>query len=81
MHHLRLYPRGKRVSGLQMTCILYVDIQLLLPGQDAGIDLAMECELAKDQKRALISVLKESSAPAFCILKLGHQTCVASGTS
>ena len=30
-----------------MVCILYVGVQLLLPGQDAGIDFAREYELAK----------------------------------
>jgi hypothetical protein len=47
MHQLRLYPGGSKVSALQVACILYVGIQLLLPGQDAGIDLAREYELAK----------------------------------
>ena len=35
------------VSALQAACILYVGLQLLLPGQDAGIDLAREYELAR----------------------------------
>ena len=35
------------VSALQVVCILYVGIQLLLPGQDAGIDFAREYELPK----------------------------------
>ena len=48
MHQLRLYPGGSNVSALQVACILYVGIQLLLPGQDAGNDLAKEYELAKD---------------------------------
>jgi len=30
-----------------VVCILYVGVQLLLPGQDAGIDFAREYELAK----------------------------------
>jgi hypothetical protein len=38
IHHL---------SALQVVCILYVGVQLLLPGQDAGIDFAREYELAK----------------------------------
>jgi hypothetical protein len=46
-HHLRHYKGGRTVSALQAACILYVGIQLLLPGQDAGIDLAREYELAK----------------------------------
>lgn len=47
MHELRLYPGGSKVSALQVACILYVGMQRLLPGQDAGIDLAKEYELAK----------------------------------
>jgi len=47
MHQLRLYPGGSKVSALQVACILYVGVQILLPGQDAGIDLAREYELAK----------------------------------
>jgi hypothetical protein len=35
------------VSALQAACILYVGVQLLLPGQDAGIDLGSEYEMAK----------------------------------
>lgn len=46
-HHLRLYQGGVTVSALQVACILYVGVQLVLPGQDAGIDLAREYELAK----------------------------------
>jgi hypothetical protein len=38
---------GTSVSALQAACILYVGVQLLLPGQDAGIDLGMEYEMAK----------------------------------
>ena len=38
---------GTRVSSLQAACILYVGVQLLLPGQDAGIDLGREYEMAK----------------------------------
>ena len=37
------------LSALQVVCILYVGMQLLLPGQDAGIDFAREYELAKDE--------------------------------
>ncbi len=43
-----LYLGGSKVSALQVACILYAGIQLLLPGQDAGIDLARKNELAKD---------------------------------
>jgi hypothetical protein len=35
-HQLRLYQGGATVSALQVACILYVGVQLLLPGQDAG---------------------------------------------
>ena len=47
LHQLRLYDGGATVSALQVACILYVGVQLLLPGQDAGIDLAREYALAK----------------------------------
>jgi hypothetical protein len=46
-HHLRHYKGGRTVSALQAACILYVGIQLLLPGQDAGIDLAREYAMAR----------------------------------
>ena len=46
-HHLQHYRGGSSVSGLQAACILFVGMQLLLPGQDAGIDFAREYELAK----------------------------------
>jgi hypothetical protein len=51
-HHLRLYQGGVTVSAMQVACILYVGVQLLLPGQDAGIDFAREYELAKGMARA-----------------------------
>ena len=38
---------GTSVSALQVACILYVGVQRLLPGQDAGIDLGREYEIAK----------------------------------
>jgi len=38
-HHLQHYRGGATVSALQVVCILHVGMQLLLPGQDAGIDL------------------------------------------
>jgi hypothetical protein len=34
-------------TALQAACILYVGIQLLLPGEDAGIDLGREYEMAR----------------------------------
>ena len=46
-HLLQHYRGGCNVSALQVICILNVGIQLLLPGQDAGIDFAREYELAK----------------------------------
>jgi tetratricopeptide (TPR) repeat protein len=46
-HHLRHYKGGRTVSALQAACILYVGIQLLLPGEDAGIDLGREYEMAR----------------------------------
>jgi hypothetical protein len=45
--HLRHYRGGRTVSALQAACILYVGIQLLLPGEDAGIDLGREYEMAQ----------------------------------
>jgi tetratricopeptide (TPR) repeat protein len=47
IHHLQHYRGGTTVSALQVVCILYVGVQLLLPGQDAGIDFAREYELAE----------------------------------
>ena len=46
-HQLRLYQGGSPISALHAVCVYYVGVQLLLPGQDAGIDLAREWELAK----------------------------------
>jgi hypothetical protein len=46
-HQLRHYQGGSTVSALQAACIYYAGIQLLLPGQDAGIDLAREYALAQ----------------------------------
>ena len=46
-HHLKHYRGGSTVSGLQVACNLYVGVQLLLPGQDAGIDLAREYEMSR----------------------------------
>ena len=47
MHQLRLYKEGATISALQVACVYYVGVQLLLPGQDAGIDLTREYELAR----------------------------------
>jgi len=46
-HHLQKFCGGTTISALQVVCILYVGVQLLLPGQDAGIDFDREYELAK----------------------------------
>ena len=47
-HQLQHYRGGSTVSVvLQAACILYVGVQLLLPGQDAGIDFGREYEMAK----------------------------------
>ncbi len=46
-HQLRHYRGGSTVSALQVACILYAGVQLLLPGEDAGIDLGREYSLAK----------------------------------
>ncbi len=45
-HTLSRYQGGSTVSALQAACVYYVGIQLLLPGQDAGIDLGREYTLA-----------------------------------
>jgi hypothetical protein len=47
MHQLRLYQGGATISALQVACVNDVGVQLLLPGQDVGIDFAREHELAK----------------------------------
>jgi tetratricopeptide (TPR) repeat protein len=46
-HRLRHYQGGSTMSALQAAYNYYVGIQLLLPGQDAGIDLAREYALAQ----------------------------------
>ncbi len=46
-HYLRHCKGGSTVSALQAACIHCVGIQLLLPGQDAGIDLARKYALAQ----------------------------------
>ena len=47
MHELRQYQGGATISALQVACVYYVGVQLLVPGQDAGIDFAREYELAE----------------------------------
>ncbi len=46
-HHLRIYQGEPTVSALQAACVLYVGVQLLLPGEGAGIDLGREYEIAR----------------------------------
>ena len=45
-HTLNRYGGGSTVSALQAACIYYVGVQLLLPGQDPGLDLGREYGLA-----------------------------------
>ena len=45
--NLRLYRGGRTVSALQAACILYAGVQLLLPGEDAGIAPGREYEIAR----------------------------------
>lgn len=46
-HHLNEYRGGSTVSALQVACIVYAGVRLLLPGQDAGLDFEKEYELAQ----------------------------------
>ena len=46
-HSLRHYRGGSTVSALQVACLYYVGVQLLLPGQDPGLDLGREYGLAR----------------------------------
>jgi hypothetical protein len=46
-HQLRHYRGGSTVSALQVACILYAGIQLLLSGQDPGLDLGREYGMAR----------------------------------
>jgi hypothetical protein len=46
-HSLRHYRGGSSVSALEAACIYYAGVQLLLPGQDPGIDLAREYAMAR----------------------------------
>ena len=45
-HTLNRYGGGSTVSALEAACIYYVGVQLLLPGQDPGLDLDQEYGLA-----------------------------------
>ncbi len=44
LRHLR---NPKPVSALQAACLLFVGVQLLLPGQESGFDFQREFELAR----------------------------------
>jgi hypothetical protein len=46
-HTLRHYRDGSTVSALEAACVYYTGVQLLLPGQDAGLDLGREYALAQ----------------------------------
>jgi Flp pilus assembly protein TadD len=45
-HTLSHYRGGSTVSALEAACIYYAGVQVLLPGQDAGIDLGREYAMA-----------------------------------
>ena len=46
-HSLSHYRGGSTVSALEAACIYDAGVQLLLPGQDPGIDLAREYAMAR----------------------------------
>jgi hypothetical protein len=46
-HQLRHYRGGSTVSALEAACVYYAGVQLLLPGQDPGIDLGREYAMAR----------------------------------
>ncbi len=46
-HQLRRYRGGSTVSALEAACVYYAGVQLLLPGQDPGIDLGREYAMAR----------------------------------
>jgi tetratricopeptide (TPR) repeat protein len=46
-HTLRHYRDGSTVSALDAACVYYAGVQLLLPGQDPGLDLGRENALAQ----------------------------------
>lgn len=46
-HSLRHYRGGSSVSALEAACVYSAGVQLLLPGQDPGIDLAREYAMAR----------------------------------
>ena len=45
-HSLRHYQAGRAVSALQVACLYYAGVRLLLPGQDPGLELGREYGLA-----------------------------------
>jgi hypothetical protein len=45
---LRHLPNHKPVTALQAACLLFVGVQLLLPGQESGFDFQREFEMAKE---------------------------------
>lgn len=46
-HTLSHYRGGSTVSALEAACVYYAGVQLLLPGQDPGLDLGREYALAQ----------------------------------
>ncbi len=46
-HSLSHYRGGSTVSALEAACVYDAGVQLLLPGQDPGIDLAREYAMAR----------------------------------
>jgi tetratricopeptide (TPR) repeat protein len=44
---LRHLPNHKPVTALQAACLLFVGVQLLLPGQESGFDFQREFEIAR----------------------------------
>jgi tetratricopeptide (TPR) repeat protein len=46
-HTLSHYRGGCTVSALEAACVYYAGVQLLLPGQDPGIDLGREYAMAR----------------------------------
>ncbi len=46
-HTLSYYRGGSTVSALEAACVYDAGVQLLLPGDDPGIDLAREYAMAR----------------------------------
>jgi len=68
MHQLRLCQEGNTISALQVACVDDVGVQLLLPGQDAGIDFAREYELAKGMAGARPAAESKAEQMQFLLL-------------